>query len=188
MGRVFVADERSLDCERLIRQLDMRNPSHSPGGTGVLFPDATLPLASGGTLSIDSLRVRYDLVILMLGAGVIDPAAARLLDELEQGRAAIEEEEGRVLVVRATNEHSDTNDWRWSFPLMLDADALFHTRVGAVDSHGEATTSLYITDRYREIYAATRPSQSNWPATVDDVLQWLTFVNIQCPECNPPEW
>ena len=22
----------------------------------------------------------------------------------------------------------------------------------------------------------------------DDVLQWLTFINIQCPECSPPEW
>ena len=68
-----------------------------------MFPDATLPLASGGTLSIDSLRVRYDLVILMLGAGAIDPAAARLLNALAQGRAAIEEEEGRVLVVCAAN-------------------------------------------------------------------------------------
>lgn len=166
----------------------MRNPSRSPGGTGELFPDATLPLASGGSLSIDSLRVRYDLVILMLGAGAIDPAAARLLEALAQGRAAIEEEEGRVLVVRAANEHSDSSDWRWSFPLMLDADARFHIRVGAVDAHGEPTTSLYVTDRYREIYEATRPSQADWPATVDDVLQWLTFVNIQCPECNPPEW
>ena len=49
----------------------MRNPSHTPGGTGELFPDATLPLAGGGLLSIDSFRERYDLVILMLGAGAI---------------------------------------------------------------------------------------------------------------------
>ena len=71
---------------------------------------------------------------------------------------------------------------------MLDPDARFHTRVGAVDAHGEPTTSLYITDRYREIYAATRPEDADWPTTVNDVLHWLTFVNIQCPECNPPEW
>ena len=153
-----------------------------------MFPDATLPLASGGSLSIDSLRVRYDLVILMLGAGAIDPAAARLLDALAQGRDAIEEEEGRVLVVRAADEHTVPSDWRWPFPLLLDAGARLHDRVGAVDAQRQPTTSLYITDRYREIYAATRPSQTDWPATHEDVLKWLTFVNIQCPECNPPEW
>lgn len=166
----------------------MRNPSHSPGGTGALFPDATLPLASGGSLSIDSLRVRYDLVILMLGVGAIDPAAARLLDALAHGRAAIEEEEGRVLAVHASDQGRVSSDWRWPFPLLLDAGSGLHTRVGAVDAQQQPTTSLYVTDRYREIYAATRPSHADWPATVDDVLQWLTFVNIQCPECNPPEW
>ena len=36
----------------------MLNPSHSAGGTGQLFPDATLSLADGGSLSIDSFRPR----------------------------------------------------------------------------------------------------------------------------------
>jgi hypothetical protein len=51
----------------------MLNPSHSAGGTGKLFPDATLSRADGGSLSIDSFRPRYDLVILMLAAGAIVP-------------------------------------------------------------------------------------------------------------------
>jgi hypothetical protein len=109
----------------------MLNPSHSAGGTGQLFPDATLSLADGGSLSIDSFRPRYDLVILMLGAGAIVPAAARLLDELARDRSAIEAEDGQVLVVVAADP-------------------------------GRVAT--------------------------DDVLQWLTFINIQCPECSPPEW
>jgi hypothetical protein len=166
----------------------LRNPSHSPGGTGELFPDATLSLASGSTLSIDSFRVRYDLVILMLGAGAMDPAAARLLDELARDRAAIEEEDGRVLAVRASDGRPMPIEWRWPFPLLLDAHGRLHSRVGAIDTDGQPTTSLYITDRYREIYASTRPENADWPTTVNDVLQWLTFVNIQCPECNPPEW
>lgn len=166
----------------------MRNPSHSPGGTGELFPDTTLPLANGGSLSIDSLRVRYDLVILMLGAGAIVPAAARLLDQLAQGRDAIAGEDGRVLGVLVADRSSAQGEWRWPFPLLLDANARLHTRVGALDSNGQPATSLYVTDRYREIYAAIRPEQTDWPAALEDVLKWLTFVNIQCPECNPPEW
>ncbi|MDQ2930070.1 MAG: hypothetical protein M3Y05_04520 [Gemmatimonadota bacterium] len=166
----------------------MRNPSNSPGGTGELFPDATLPLASGGAISIDSLRVRFDLVILMLGAGVLDPAAALLLDALMRDRAAIEAEEGRVLAVRVADLSTAPDDWRWPIPLLLDADARFHVRVGAVDAAGQPMTSLYITDRYREIYATTQPGRPDWPWTAHDVLECLKFVNIQCPECNPPEW
>lgn len=115
----------------LIRGSDILNPSHSAGGTGQLFPDATLSLADGGSLSIDSFRPCYDLVILMRGAGAIVPAAARLLDALARDRSAIEAEDGQVLVVVAADP-------------------------------GRVAT--------------------------DDVLQWLTFINIQCPECSPPEW
>lgn len=46
---------------------------------------------SGSALSIDSLRVRLVLVILMLGASAIDPAAAWLPDKLMRDRSAIEE-------------------------------------------------------------------------------------------------
>lgn len=166
----------------------MRNPSHSPGGTGVLFPDATLPQAGGTSISIDSFRVRYDLVIVMLGTGVIVPAVARLLDELARARTSIEAEDGQVLVVIATDPGGVPSDWRWPFLPLLDAGARLHLRVGAIDGTGAPATSFYVTDRYREIYATARPEQPGWPATADDVLQWLTFVNIQCPECSPPEW
>ena len=166
----------------------MRNPSHSPGGTGVLFPDATLPQAGGTSISIDSFRVRYDLVIVMLGTGVIVPAVARLLDELARARTSIEAEDGQVLVVIATDPGGVPRDWPWPFPPLLDSGARLHARVGAIDTEGQPATSFYVTDRYREIYAMARPGQPHWPVTADDVLRWLTFINIQCPECNPPEW
>lgn len=166
----------------------MLNPSHSAGGTGQLFPDATLSLADGGSLSIDSFRPRYDLVILMLGAGAIVPAAARLLDELARDRSAIEAEDGQVLVVVAADPGRVASDWPWPFPPLLDTDGRLHARVSAMDAQGQPATSFYVTDRYREIYATMRPEQPGWPARTDDVLQWLTFINIQCPECSPPEW
>ncbi len=114
----------------------MLNPSHSAGGTGQLFPDATLSLADGGSLSIDTFRPRYDLVILMLGAGAIVPAAARLLDELARDRSAIEAEDGQVLVVVAADPGRVASDWPWPFPPLLDTDGRLHARVGAMDAQG----------------------------------------------------
>lgn len=187
--RGWIADPQAVFAEvTLIQDTNMRNPSHSAGGTGELFPNATLPLAGGGSLSLDSFLPRSDLVIVMLGAGPIVPAAALLLDELARARAMIEAEDGQVLLVVATDPGRVPSDWPWPFPPLLDSGARFHARVGAMDAQGQPATSFYVTDRYREIYATARPEHAGWPTTADDVLRWLTFVNIQCPECNPPEW
>ncbi|HET9797465.1 MAG TPA: hypothetical protein VFP90_05735, partial [Gemmatimonadaceae bacterium] len=71
--------------------------------------------------------------------------------------------------------------------LLLDHDGALHRRVGAVNSGDRPTPALYVTDHYREIYASLRPGERGWPTSANDVVQWLVFVNIQCPECNAPE-
>lgn len=165
----------------------MPNNSHSPGGTGRLFPDATLPTRGGGTINLDSYRPKWDLVMLMLGGGPIAPEVARLLDALAAGRADVEAEDGKVLVVTASRGAVSPSEWRWPFPLLLDADGKLHERIGAVDGSGRAAPALYVTDRYREIYGAMRPGERSWPTSAHDVVEWLVFANIQCPECNVPE-
>jgi len=165
----------------------MPNASHSPGGTGQLFPDATLPVVEphgGGTITLDAFRPKWNLVMVMLGAGFISPGIERLLDTLAAARADIEAEDGKVLAVAAEDAN---NDWRWPFPLLLDDGGRLHQRVGAVDAAGRPAPTLFTTDHYREIYGAMRPGEPGWPRSAKDVTDWLLFANIQCPECNPPE-
>lgn len=165
----------------------MPNSSHSPGGTGSLFPDATLPTRDGGSVSLDSYRPKWDLVMVMLGAGAVPADVARLLDALAAARHDVEAEDGKVLAVTAAGGAAVPDEWRWPFPLLLDAAGRLHERVGAVDAAGRPAPALFITDHYREIYGAMRPGDRAWPTTARDVVQWLVFANIQCPECNVPE-
>jgi hypothetical protein len=160
------------------------NPSNSPGGTGRLFPDATLPTHDGGTIALDTFRPKWDLVMIMLGADGVSPTLAHLLDTLSAARADVESEDGKILAVTATA--TPTADWRWPFPLLLDADGSIHQRASAVDANGRPTPALFTTDHYREIYGAMRPGEPTWPTTAKDVIDWLVFANIQCPECNSP--
>ncbi len=163
----------------------MPNSSHSPGGTGHLFPDATLPTRDGDRINLDSFRPKWDLVMVMLGATDVSPELARLLDALATSRADVEAEEGKVLAVSAGA--TPIERWRWPFPLLLDTDGHLHRRVGATDATGQPAPALFITDHYREIYGAMRPGERAWPANARDVIDWLVFANIQCPECNVPE-
>jgi hypothetical protein len=159
----------------------------SPGGTGRLFPDATLPTVDGHSLSLEHYRPRWDLVVLMLGRGPMPGPAARLLGPLAAVRAELEAEDAQIVVIAADTPERWSGAWPYPFPLAFDASAGLHQRVGAVDASGRADVALYITDRYREIFTVLRPGGARWPTSAQDVMGWLTFVNIQCPECNPPE-
>jgi hypothetical protein len=165
----------------------MRNASHSPGGTGRLFPDATLPMRGGGTLSLDVFRPKWDLVMVMLGAGPVSGDVEHVLDALAARRADVEAEDGQVVAVTAAAADAQPGEWRWPFPLLIDASGRLHERAGAVDADGRASPALLVTDHYREIYGAMRPGEPGWPTKADEVIEWLVFANIQCPECNVPE-
>jgi peroxiredoxin len=159
----------------------------SPGGTGRLFPDATLPSMSSGELHLDSFRPDWNLVILLLGDGELTDRCARLLDQLADLRAELEMEEARVVVISARTREEWVGKWSYPFTLAFDGGGRVHQRVAAADSSGRPEVALCITDRYREIFAMTRPGDEQWPARGAQVIDWLTFVNIQCPECSAPE-
>jgi hypothetical protein len=164
----------------------MRSSSNSPGGTGQLFPDATLATADGGRIALGDFKPEWDLVMLMLGADdALAPELVHVLDALAEGRAAVEAEDGKVLAVYAGER--PPAGWRGPFPLLLDAGGALHRRVGATDDADRPAPALFVTDHFREIYAALRPGEHGWPASAGDVVDWLVFVNIQCPECNAPE-
>jgi len=172
-------DERSIGLDA--------GTGGSPGGTGRLMPDATLPMAGGGALSLDRYRPRWNLVLVMLGAPAVSPSAARLLTALAAARADVEAEDGQVLAIGAGAPPALPNDWAWPFPLAFDVDGSLHRHVGSIDDAGAPAMALYITDPYREIFAVLRPFEPGWPENAGDVLQWLRFVNIQCPECAVPD-
>ena len=176
-GHVSDETEFGLDAGR----------GRSPGATGRLFPAAPLTSLDGGSLALDGYRPRWDLVVLMLGADPIPSPVARLLGQLAGARAELEAEDGQVLAVVADSPSRWRGAWPYPFPLAFDADASLHRRVAAVDDGGRPDAALFVTDRYREVFVVLRPRDARWPTGAQDVLAWLTFVNIQCPECNPPE-
>jgi hypothetical protein len=73
------------------------------------------------------------------------------------------------------------------FPLFVDEDGV-HRRLGATDSEGEISPALYITDRYGEVFAAYRSTAGQGMPRAGELLNWLAFINSQCPECESPEW
>jgi hypothetical protein len=47
--------------------------------------------------------------------------------------------------------------------------------------------AICIADRYGEVYFSEFCSDTAC-TSADNVLEWLRFIEIQCPECGVPEW
>lgn len=62
-------------------------------------------------------------------------------------------------------------------PLLDDRDALL--------AHGRLT--VIVADEWDEIYFASESDEVHGIISADEVLEWVKFVAIQCPECEGPE-
>ncbi|HEX6965311.1 MAG TPA: hypothetical protein VF166_05900 [Gemmatimonadaceae bacterium] len=156
-------------------------------GTGDLLPDITLPTPSGEHVTLGHYSALRNLVVVLLGANAVDESVAHLLTTLTESRAAMIDEETEVLVVQS-GERGEWPAASHPFTMVVDEDAAFHRCVGAVDADGKPAPAVFITDRFREIYHVFRPTDTDWPPSGRDILEWLVFMNIQCPECGAPEW
>jgi peroxiredoxin len=90
-----------------------------------------------------------------------------------------------VLVVVSSRSDTVAQRVGWRFPTLVDEGALIHGMVGGGDAEAKPAPAVFVTDRFREIYAAWHGSEL---PRAQEVLDWLIFINIQCPECGWPEW
>src|SRR5207302_1056157 len=97
-------------------------------------------------------------------------------------------EAAQVLVAVTSRPAAVPQRGRWAFPVLVDDGAHIHRNVGATDAAGRPAPAVFVTDRFREIYAAYLSGQGSALPGAKEILEWLVFVNIQCPECGVPEW
>lgn len=149
---------------------------------GTVLRDVELPLADGTKQLLSQLRGRKNLVMIFT-AGV--DLRAEMVNQLVACRAELEENEAKVLFL---HEGEQGNFARGIFQLVLDPEGTLHRQLGAVDEKEHPAPTVYVTDRFGEVFAAVRQSENKPLPSAKEIVSWLEFINQQCEECNPPEW
>jgi len=156
---------------------------------GEIFPGFMLSMPDGSPVELERYRGRNNLVLIFAGdvLGSAGPTSP-LLEELVARSAELAAEVAQVLVVVASRSAVASQSDPGPFPILVDSDAHIHRRVGATDAAGQPAPALFVTDRFREIYATYVSAKGSALPSAKEIMDWLLFINIQCPECGVPEW
>lgn len=155
---------------------------------GHRFPEFEWITSSGRPLRLSDYRGRFNLVLVFADD---QKATVELLGELGGLYGKFKSQEAEIIaVVQSSRQECAGIEQRLKLPyaVLPDEDGRIHRAVGASGQSQHAAAAVYVTDRYGEVFAAyrTRDGQTLPPAA--EILSWLAFINIQCPECEPPEW
>jgi hypothetical protein len=151
-------------------------------GKGTVLRDVELHLADGSRQLLSQFRGRTNLVIIFAAQGDVIP----LLDQLLSAGSELKANAARVLVIgsKPLSQKFDGKDFHWAD----DPEAILHRQLGAVGDDAQPVATVYITDRFGEVFAGFRESAQQHLPDGKEVIAWLEFINQQCEECSPPEW
>jgi peroxiredoxin len=155
---------------------------------GLGFPDCELMSSSEHPIRLSVYRGRSSVVLIFTD----DKAAtAELLSAIAHSYDDFKYEEAEVIAVSKSSPKECARikqGLKLPFLVLSDGDGRVHREVGASDEEGHAAAAAYVTDRYGEIFATYRTRDGQALPTATEILNWLEFINSQCPECEPPEW
>jgi peroxiredoxin len=96
----------------------------------------------------------------------------------------IEEDAEVLLVIQGSRQEAEQvkRGYHLPFPILADQDGRACRAAGAITSDGKPAMTVYITDRYNEIYSVYRTSEGDALPTLKEMLERVRFIEIQCPE------
>jgi len=155
---------------------------------GLRLNDFQLLTTAGKKVRLSDYRGRTNLVLIAAGD---DRGIDAFLTSLAKRNSRIQDLDAAVLlVVRKPREAAAWKAKRLHLPYLtlVDGDGRVHRELGATDANGKSHLAIYITDRFGEVFGAYRLNDVSLLPSVDDIVDWLEFINDQCPECGAPEW
>ncbi len=145
---------------------------------GLCLPDVAYVTSTGEQRRLSDFKDRKNLLIILAGED-----CSGLISSLAAANEEISRNEGHVIAVlpRLLPEAA-----AWPFDVVVDAAGAVRRALSSGLS--EPRLTVFVTDRWGEVVFTSKASRGDVAPTVDALLEWLRFVDQQCPECFPPEW
>lgn len=141
------------------------------------LPDLSLPeVGSGATRRVRGSGRGAPVVLLLHGFDCTDCQA--YLDRLAARRAELGDWDGELIVVLPTAEPGREEEGAWAPLVLHDDDARLARRLGV------KPPAVVIADRWGEIRLLDPAGDNHAFHDPDEIVAWLRFIAIECPECQ----
>lgn len=144
---------------------------------GKTLPEIKFTESDGHTFRLSDFKDRKNLVLLFG-----NDSAIGLLDDMAKRRKDLEEADGQVIAI-LDGDRPRSKDWPFLMPAGADPERAIKLEPDEPDG-----LAVYIADRWGEVFYVSRTGPGEQAPTADNILDWLSFVVMQCEECFPSEW
>ena len=157
---------------------------------GGLIPSFSLPAVNlTGNISPWDYKQLKNLVLILFREPVCQPCL-RLLRELAARYEEYRQLNAEILIVISSDLEQLSklqDELKLPFPLLSDFDAVVLDSYWEQDTGARPEFGVLITDRWGALFSKTISTEmKNLPAEAE-IRDWLSFIEIQCSECFPPE-
>lgn len=152
---------------------------------GDVIRDFQLLGSEGQAVLLSEYRGRFNMLLVLCGES---HSSAEFLSALGEHQQQLAEKETRVLAIAAgpcERASELKHSLRLEFQVLADVDLHVHRSMGATDPAGHIFPAVFITDRFGEVFAEYKVAQGKKLPDMKQALEWLDFINQQCPECGP---
>lgn len=148
-------------------------------------PDFNLSSISGIDLSLSSFWYRSNIVIFFVDQNLgLDRREAWA--SLVQLNEDIQNENGKLVVIQAGPQDMPAGISGLEgkpFPILFDRGGSVREKYEAVlPDFNKGGVLLLVLDRYGAIFSAYRTQDLAVPLPAGEVVDWLNFIDLQCPE------
>ena len=150
---------------------------------GQCLPDVHFITVDSQQTSLSSFKGRYNLLLV----ATTNPDSP-FLDALGRRQAEIAQRGTVTIAFLACAQEGALRARQrggWPFLVVSGRDGSVTRRFGFVP---QDALTVCITDRWAEVFYISNLPVSSGDAQVDECLNWLDFIEHQCPECFPSEW
>ena len=165
----------------------VKGTTRSPQNPLKLLCAFELPSSEGTVTGPAAFRLRKHLVLLFLH-DVTCGTCQRVLQAMARSYAEVQKDNAEVLaiiggdVLAATAFH---HTQQIPFRFLFDADD--HAASLCLADIGVFRPAILLVDRYGAIWKELVPKEKDGDIEVQETLEWLAFMDVQCPECNIPD-
>lgn len=149
-----------------------------------LLPDFELTDLHGERVSTTGVLQRRELLLLLLHS-LECPECLTLAQRLSARQREVSALNATVLAVL---RQPDRGGPELAFPLLADEEGRVSRSVLHSLELPEEDAFAVVTDRFGRVYRRRRIHGADPDDLVNDALEWIDFVQLQCPECGAPVW